>query len=804
MFVSLKWLNQYVKVDDLDPEELAQRITNAGIEVESVRRLSTATGCVIGYVEEVYPHPEADKLRVCRVDIGDDEPKQIVCGAPNVRSGQKVIVAKVGAVLPGNVKIRKATLRGVESHGMICSLQELGIESKFVPEAYQNGIYVLEEDAPIGEDAIRYLGLDDTILEFSLTPNRSDCLSMLGVAYEVGAILDREVKLPMDYNDLYTEDPSFPVTIDSPKCELYYAKKVRGVKIGPSPLWMQQALIASNVRPINNVVDITNYVMLELGQPLHAFDLNKLDHQRIVVRQAKKGEILVTLDEVERKLEETDLVITDGEKPIALAGVMGGLDTAIDAETTDVLLESAVFDPYTIRQTSTRLDLRSESSIRFEKRVDPGRTLYALQRASQLMVKLCGGTIDNRLSVDGITERLQNTIELSVDKVKKVLGIEIPVSAIADIFRRLQFTFTVYDNSFHVVIPSRRPDLLIEEDLIEEIIRIYGYEHLKETLPLTETVGGLTPVQKMRRIIVDTMLSCGLTEVVTYSLLGEKDVERFKMHEEDRFEPIVLKMPMSEDRKILRHSLLHHLLSVIQYNQARNMDNIHIFELGRRYKWTPEGPAEEEILAGALTGLIMENAWQKKQEAVDFYYVKGILEALFQRLRIAHQIAFVPANDGLGKDFHPGRTAYILLNDTRIGIVAQVHPATQNEYELDETYVFEIVLDLIFHFGQPRKQVYEKISRYPGMARDLAIIVDENRLASDLQRTILAHGGPILKSAVVFDVYSGGTIPTGKKSVAFSLYFEDPERTLTDEEVTQVMERILNALEKTYQATLRQ
>ena len=800
MLVSLKWLNQYVKVDDIDPLELANKITHAGIEVDAVRPLSTATGCVIGHVLSVEKHPQADKLRVCQVDIGEEEPKQIVCGAPNVKSGQKVIVAKIGAVLPGNFKIKKAKLRGVESHGMICSLQELGIENKLVPEPYQEGIYVLDEHAPIGEDALTYLGLDDTILEFDLTPNRGDCLSILGVAYEVGAILDRKVELPIEYSEVYKEDPAFEVKIETANCDLYYAKKV---KIGPSPLWMQQALIASNIRPINNVVDITNYVMLELGQPLHAFDLNKLDHQRIVVRQAKNGEVLTTLDEIDRKLVETDLVITDGEKPIALAGVMGGLDTAIDDETTDVLLESAIFDPISVRQTYTRLDLRSESSIRFEKKVDPERTLYALNRAALLMVELCGGEIDYYLSVSDQREYKPRVIELSVKKVEKVLGIAITEEEIDDIFRRLQFSFTIKGDIFHVIVPSRRQDIAIEEDLIEEIIRIYGYEHLNDTLPLTETTGRLTPVQKKRRMVIDTLLACGLTEVVTYSLVSEKEVYRFKMRESDTFDPIVLKMPMSEDRKYMRHSLIPSLLSVIRYNEARKVDNVQIFELARRYKWTKEGPVEEDVVAGALTGLALDQPWQKKKEAVDFFYVKGILEAVFEKLRISHQLTFVPTDDKLGQDYHGGRTAYIKLDDKIVGIVGQVHPEVQKEYDLHETYVFEVVLDHVLQLSTPREQAYETISRYPGMTRDLALIVDEEITAGDIEGTIKENGGKLLKSVSVFDVYTGEHVPAGKKSVAFTLYFELTDRTLTEEEVTKITEKIIKALENKYQATLR-
>lgn len=801
MLVSLKWLNKYVNIEGIDPHILAEKITGAGIEVESVYRLSDATNCVVGQVISLEPHSDADKLNVCQVQLGQDEVEQIVCGAPNVRAGQKVVVAKVGATLPGNFKIKKAKLRGVNSNGMICSLKELGVENKFVPEAFQNGIYVLNQDAPVGEDAVAFLGLDDTILELSLTPNRSDCLSMLGVAYEVAAILDQEVKLPPGDQMPFVLDEDFQVSIESNDCTLYMAKRVQNVKVGPSPLWLQRALMASNIRPINNVVDITNYVMLELGQPLHAFDYKKLNSQEIVVRNARDGETIVTLDDQERKLISSDLVITDGKNPIALAGVMGGESTEIDSNSTDVLLESAVFAPLTVRKTYTRLGLRSESSVRFEKKVDEERVLYALNRAALFMQELASGEINQKVSVCDHLEPNERLIKISLEKINKVLGMNLKESEVSDLFRRLQFEFVVLGGTFVVTIPSRRADLTIEEDLIEEVIRLYGYNHLGMTLPITKNIGGLTKRQKHNRSVKQVLQALGLTEVMTYSLTASKNINRFTLND-SKTKSIQLLMPMSEDREYMRISLVQSLLDVIRYNNARNISDVHIFELSKTYYFEDETPKERLLLAGALTGSIPQSKWQKKIETVDFYYLKGIIEGIFEQLNVIDKIKFIPADATLSEDYHQGRTAYITLNDRRIGVVGQVHPNVLNEMDLKETYVFEIELDKVYQIDM-EETYYKTISKFPQMTRDMAIVVDQKVITADLIDEIKSNGSSILKSVDLFDVYQGEHVESGKKSMAFSLVFERVDRTLTDEEVSKVFNKITNELERRFNAQLR-
>lgn len=801
MLLPLKWLGKYVDINGINANELAKKITLSGIEVERVYPLSEATNCVVGHVLEKTKHPQADKLSVCMVDLGD-EITQIVCGAQNVDKGQKVVVSKVGATLPGGIKIKKAKLRGVESNGMICSLKELGIENKFVPQEFQNGIAVLDKDAPIGIDAVNYLGFNDTILELSLTPNRSDCLSMLGLAYEVSAVLDKEVNKPDGENTAFSINPNFKVKIKSDDCILYYAKTVKKVKIKKSPEWLQSALISCGIRPINNVVDVTNYVMLELGQPLHAFDYNKLNSQEILVRNANCNETIVTLDNIKRELLPTDLVITDGIKPIAIAGVMGGQNTEIDENTREVVLESAVFKPLTVRKTYTRLGLRSESSIRYEKKVDPNRTLYALNRACQLLVELADGEIDDKLSMESNLDENKNSVHISLEKINKVLGIKLSKTDVAQVFRRLKFDYTVSKEIFVVTIPSRRPDITLAEDLIEEIIRIHGYHHLNKTLPQTETVGLLSERQQKIRQTRNILLASGLNEVITYSLTNPKNFNRFMHHESFNLSPVKLSMPISEERSIMRSGLIHSLLEVMSYNNARNNDNVMLFELGKRYYLNQGEPCENLLLAGVCSGVLEENKWQKKKEVVDFYYVKGIVEQVFEKMNLINHISFVQADKLVGTDFHPTRSAYILLNNKEIGIIGQIHPNNQKEYDIRETYVFEIILDELLDENF-KENKFKVISKYPTVTRDIAIVVDKDITAERLSQAIVSKGKNILKTVQVFDVYYGENVDKDKKSIAFSLIFENVEKTLTDEEVNKSYDAIIKHLETSFNAILR-
>jgi phenylalanyl-tRNA synthetase beta chain len=803
MFVSYKWLQEYVDLTGITAKELADRITKSGIEVESVEVLNKgAKGVVVGHVLEREQHPNADKLSKCLVDIGEGEPVQIICGAPNVAKGQKVAVAKVGAVLPGNLKIKRAKLRGEESNGMICSLQELGIESKLVPKEYADGIFVFPSDAPVGADALELLNLDDEVLELGLTPNRADCLSMIGVAYEVAAILGRDVKLPaieLQENDENVHD-YISVRVDAPEDNpLYAGRIVKNVKIGPSPLWMQTRLMAAGIRPHNNVVDITNYILLEYGQPLHAFDYDRLGSKKIVVRRAKAGETIVTLDDTKRTLTEDHLVITNGTEPVALAGVMGGANSEVRNDTTTVFIESAYFTSPVIRKASKDHGLRSEASTRFEKGIDPARTKEALDRAAALMVEYAGGEVVGGIVEANTLKEQEVTITITLDRINRVLGTAIAKDEVATILTNLQFTFTEDNGTFTITVPSRRRDIAIEEDIIEEVARLYGYDRLPATLPVAEAKPGkLTPYQAKRRQVRRYLEDVGLFQAITYSLTSEEKAAMFAL---ETAEPIRLALPMSEERSVLRQSLLPHLLEVVSYNRARQVENVAVYETGAVYLANGESelPNEKERLAGVVTGVWHAHLWQGEKKAVDFYVVKGVLDGLFELLGLTNRIEYKQAKR---EHMHPGRTADILLDGKTIGFVGQLHPVVQKDYDLKETYVFELALTDLLN-AEVEDIRYSPIPRFPSITRDIALVVDENAVAGELQKAIIEAGGKLLKEVSIFDVYKGDRLPEGKKSIAFSLRYYDPERTLTDEEVTAVHEKVIQAVEQQFGATLR-
>lgn len=803
MFVSYKWLQEYVDLAGITAKELADRITKSGIEVESVEVLNKgAQGVIVGHVIEREQHPNADKLSKCLVDIGEGEPVQIICGAPNVAKGQKVAVAKVGAVLPGNLKIKRAKLRGEESNGMICSLQELGIESKLVPKQYADGIFVFPNDAPVGADALELLNLDDEVLELGLTPNRADCLSMIGVAYEVAAILGRSVKLPAVELQENSENVHDYISVrvdaqdDNP---LYAGRIVKNVKIGPSPLWMQARLMAAGIRPHNNVVDITNYILLEYGQPLHAFDYDRLGSNEIVVRRAKKGETIVTLDDVERTLTEDHLVITNGKEPVALAGVMGGANSEVKNDTTTVFIESAYFASPVIRQAVKDHGLRSEASTRFEKGIDPARTKLALDRAAALMAEYAGGEVVGGVVEVNTLQPKDVVVTITLDRINNVLGTAITKEEVASILTNLQFMFIEDNGTFTITVPSRRRDIAIEEDIIEEVARLYGYDNLPATLPVGEVnPGKLTPYQAKRRHVRRYLEDVGLFQAITYSLTNEAKATMFAL---ETAEPIRLALPMSEERSVLRQSLVPHLLEAASYNRARQVENVALYEIGSVYLATNEHelPNEKERLAGVLTGVWHAHVWQGEKKAVDFYVAKGILDGLFALLGLENRIEYKQSKR---EHLHPGRTADILLDGKTIGFVGQLHPIVQKEFDLKETYVFELALADVLN-ADVEDIRYTAIPRFPSIARDIALVVDEHVVAGELQKAIIAAGGELLKDVSIFDVYKGDRLPEGKKSIAFSLRYYDPERTLTDEEVTNVHEQVIKAVEQQFGATLR-
>jgi phenylalanyl-tRNA synthetase beta chain len=818
MKVSYQWLSEYVDLSGFTAAELAEKLTRSGIEVDVVeKRNKGVDSVVVGYVTSREKHPDADKLSVCTIDAGQGEALQIVCGAPNVAAGQKVPVALVGANLPDGLHIKRAKLRGVESQGMICSAKELGLNDRLLPKEIQEGILVLPAETPIGASILDVLAINDEVMELDLTPNRSDCLSMIGAAYEIAAILGREVKLPS--TGLGSAEagaaPSatkaadrIRVSISAPEqCAHYSARLIEGVQIAPSPLWLQNRLMAAGVRPINNIVDVTNYVMLEYGQPLHAFDADALDNGSIDVRLARAGERIVTLDDVERTLEPHMLLITDGAKPVAIAGVMGGANSEVTAATKNIVLESARFAGSSVRKTSRQLGLRSESSLRFEKEVNPEAVLEALDRAASLMVQLSGGSIAEGIVQASISKPQPLEIKLTLARVNNYLGTALSLETVEDILRRLHFDYKLHGtDAISVNVPSRRGDITRDVDLIEEIARLYGYDNIPTSLMNgVTTPGSLTKEQAIRRIVRQTLSNSGLYEVINYTFTHPDQITQFP-GKYASVSPVNLALPMSEERSALRTSLIPHLLDTAVYNRNRSLTDIAIFEIGKVFLSSEQQltklPEERLLLSVLLTGNVRGTHWSGKSAKVDFYDLKGIFEKISSYFGL-EGIEFV--SDG-PQGFHPGRTAEILLHtsegDVSIGTLGQLHPDLQRAHDLDDTYIMELELDTLSRYVSSTIQ-YVSLPRYPSVSRDIAVVVSAEIAVGKLQTKVKEIAGAMLESIQVFDIFTGERLGQGKKSVALSLVYRHPEHTLTDEEVVAVHTKVVEALEQTFAAELR-
>ncbi|MBH0230098.1 phenylalanine--tRNA ligase subunit beta [Halobacillus yeomjeoni] len=807
MLVSLNWLQEYIDVSAYKPEELAEIITKTGIEVESVEPVAEdVTGVVVGCVVSCEQHPNADKLSLCQVDVGT-ETLQIVCGAPNIAEGQKVAVATPGAILPGNFKIKKTKLRGEVSNGMICSLQELGVDEKDVPAEFSEGIYVFPEDAETGVNAISLLNLDDIIIELGLTPNRSDAMSMAGVAYEVAAAIDGQYQLA-DEKVTPVEDKTedhLSVQVEDPEANPYYgAFLIKDVQVGPSPLWMQNRLTASGVRPINNVVDITNYVLLEYGQPLHAFDYNRFESNEIVTRFAKDGEIIKTLDDQERRLSSNHLVITNGEEPHAIAGVMGGAKSEVQEDTSAIILEAAYFAPSVVRESSKDHGLRSESSSRFEKGVDPNRVERAGKRACELLEKYANGKVLSGVASFDQLDRSEKQVTIQTSRINDRLGTEISNEEIQDILRRLQFSYEQEGEEFKVTIPTRRGDVVLFEDMLEEVARIYGYDRLPFTLPEgSSQAGGLSLYQQLKRKTKAYFEGAGLNETITYSLTHESKATMLMSPEieQEAKAPVGLAMPMSEDHSHLRLSILPEMLESLSYNVARKQHDIAYYEVGTVFVSEEEQvttqPKEVLRAAGALTGTWHTNPWQQEKKDVDFFVVKGIVEGLSEHLNIPFTYEKAKLSH-----MHPGRTAVVKAEGEIVGFIGQVHPKLQKELGLKETYVFDLNAEKLFT-KYSKEEAFQTIPRYPSVSRDIALVVAREEAAGDIVSTISEAGAPLVKNVQVFDVYQGENLPEGKKSLAFNLLYLDPNRTLKDKEVEEAHDNILSAVQENHNAEVR-
>lgn len=782
MRLSLNFVKDYVDIDEnIDVKELAEKMTAVGNEYDEATCLVNATNLVVGEVLTCQMHPDSDHLHLCEVNIGE-EVLNIVCGAPNVRTGLKVIVAKVGAELPGGVKIKKGLIRGQESNGMLCSLYEIGIDKKYLSEQDKNGICELPSNAKPGDDPIKVLGLDDKIIDFELTANRGDLLSILGMAYEISSIYNKEVRVPdLKHNEIEEDvNNEFNLNIETENCSLFLAKKVKDIVIKESPDFIKNRLIACGIRPINNVVDISNYVMLELGQPLHFYDSDNLG-DTILVRMAKNGEELVTLDSTKRILNENDIVITNGKEVVGLAGVMGGINTEVENTTKNVLIEAAIFDSVKVRKTSNKI-LRSEASNRFEKGLDPNRTYMAIERACRLLEKYANAKVEKGTAICDKTENKEKKIKIEYEYINNVLGTNISKKDIVDVFKRLKFETDEKENDVLVTVPTRRRDISIKEDLVEEVGRIYGVDKIEGKLPMVQMKMG--SVDKTIRKIRHKMCDLGLNETLTYVLINDKDVKKFTT---DKFEELKLLDPITEERNTLRYSLIPSLYKVYEYNKARENKDICLFEIGKGF-WKKEGVyGENQKICVLMTGKYYNKIGFNKQ--VDFYDIKGVTEELLDFLGYGGRYSFIVPNE-IPKELHPGQTASINVNNDIVGIVGKIHPEVENE----DVYVMEINLDKLLN-KRVGKMRFKEISKFPTIKKDLAILLDKDIASKEVELKIKKKAGSLLQEIKVFDVYEGKNIDKNKRSIAYSLTFGNEKRTLNDDEVNNIMENIISSLE---------
>ena len=776
--ISLEWVKDYIDISDQDLKELAVKITKAGINVEKVIT-NHIDNLVIGEVVDCIDHPDSDHLHVCQVNIGSVV-TQIVCGAPNVRKGLKVIVALPGAVLPGNFEIKKSKIRNQESNGMICALYELGLEEK-TEEAYNRGIEELDSNAKVGDDPIKYLGLDDTLYELDVHKHRNnDCYYHIGFAYEIAAILNRKVTLPDDsFKEIKDSIKNhFNLKVETKKCPYYLAKMVTDVKIKESPDFIKKRLLAAGMRPINNVVDISNYVMLEYGQPLHFFDKDKLGNN-ILVREAN-NENIVTLDGKERKLTN-DIVITDGNNPVCIAGVMGGENTEVDENTKTILIESAIFDAVSIRNTANRLDLRSEASIRYGKGLNYEYTNKAILRACHLLEKYADAKVLSDIVLHDEIDKTEKIVEFKPYEVDKMLGIEVSEEDMKKELERLDFKYKLDNGKFIVTIPNRRLDIDPNvNDIAEEIGRLYGYHNLVSTLPKVDIKkGDYIGNVKYRKLISKRLRSLGLNEVKTYTLVS-KDMLKFNYENKEN---VILPNPMSSDKEVIRTTLIPSLLNVYNYNKTRKVNDILIYEIAKTYDINYN---EDSKICILMKGNYINNNWNNTKIKVDFYLIKGILENLLDYLGLKNRYSFTTSDI---PNMHPGMSARVLLDRKEIGIIGRIHPTDSK----DEIYICEISMDKLITNIKPIK--YKETSKYPSIIKDMAFIMPKDTEAKEVLDIIKKSGGRLLTDINIFDVYEGENIGDNEKSIAYSLTFNDNTKTLTDEEVNTLFEKIINDVE---------
>jgi len=794
MKIPMSWFNDYTDINGVTPKEYNDAVTMSGSKVETIENMGKdIQNVVTGKVLEITEHPDSDHMVICKVDVGN-EVLQIVTGAPNVKVGQIVPVAKNDSYLPGGVHIKTGKLRGVESCGMLCSHEELGLSESDLSWTPEYGILVLPDDTKIGMDIKDFFGLNEEIVEYEITSNRPDCFSVIGLARETAATFKKPFSVPTPKFSENNENISdtISVTVENPtKCLRYCARMVKNVKIGQSPNWMKRRLKACGIRPINNIVDITNYILLEYGQPMHAFDLRQLAGGKIIVRDAKDGEIIKTLDEQDRKLNSNDLVIADGEKAVAIAGVMGGFNSEIKDDTTTVVFESATFDAVSVRLTAQKVGLRTEASSRYEKGLDPNNTVPAIERACELIEMLsCGENVGGMIDVKGNIKPL-NIIKFRPEKINAFLGINITKEEMVSYLEPLEIKVDM--DKMELTIPSFRPDLEAEADIAEEVARFYGYNKIPTTLISGEsTKGAYSPKQIFKKNLANMLIAQGMHEIFTFTFTTPAVFDKLNLASDSPLRnALKIRNPLGEDTSIMRTTMVGTMLDILSYNYNHKNESAYLFEISKIFLPNGKGelPNEPEKLAIGMY-----------KKGIDFFDIKGILEAVFESLNIdGISYARLENNDM----FHPGRSAVLLANGEEIGIVGEIHPTVLENFEIGlPCYVAEIdLLKLMACIDENIK--YKALPKFPAAERDIAVLVDQDVAVGDLEATMIKASGALLESIKLFDVYTGDRIPDGKKSVAFSISFRSPERSLTSEEVNKVFNKIVKDLEYKNNAQLR-
>lgn len=799
MKASREWLEEYSDID-VDTIKLGDILTMTGSKVETIEQKGNdIKNVVVGKILEIKKHPDADKLVVTKVDVGTEQ-LQIVTGADNIKEGDIVPIAKDGAELPGGVKIKTGKLRGIDSCGMMCSVGELDLDINQYPGQIEHGIMILDKslEKDLGKDIVDILELKEDIIDFEITPNRPDCLSIEGLGRETAVSLGKKFKNPRkNIDELKVEDKKeiegLKVDITAPDlCYRYIARVVKNVKIGPSPKWMVKRLNACGVRSINNIVDITNYVMLEMGQPMHAFDINSIDGKHITVRRAKNNEKITTLDEQERILDENDLVIADDKKAVAIAGVMGGLNSEIENDTETVVFESAVFYGGAVRKTAKKVGLRTEASSRFEKGLSPENALRAVNRAVELVEILkAGEVVDGKVDVYPTKQKV-NKIKLDADRINSLLGTNISKEEMIDILNKLEIK--VEDDI--ATAPYFRPDIEQLADLSEEVLRFYGYDKLESTLIKCDTTLGLrNKEQKLEQNIKEVLVNSGLSEIYTYGFLSEKDLEKSNISNELKKTAITIQNPLSDEYKLMRPSTIPSMLQILANNANKKNQNVKLFDISRNYKningevEKGEVPLQENILTIGMYG-----------DNIDFYILKGIVENVLEATYINRYDVEKETNN---KSYHPGRCANIKVGKDIIATLGEVHPIVLNNYDIEKrVYLAEINITKLEKYSRNNKK-YVEVPKFPAVERDIAIIVDEKIEVAQIEKVIMKKAKKLLEQAKLFDIYRNEKLGENKKSVAYSLIFRDKKKTLSDEEVNIMMENIIAELEKTLGAELR-